>query len=202
MDLFNTEINSSRNLLPKDGIVNYYGKLFSDESANQYFEILMNTIEWKNDQALLFGKLIITKRKVAWYGDQDFEYRYSNITKTALAWTTELLELKSIAEEKTGEKFNSCLLNLYHNGNEGMAWHSDAEKDLKKNGAIGSFSFGAERKFAFKHKQTKETVSTILEHGSLLIMKGTTQINWLHRLPPVKRIYTPRINLTFRTIDL
>ena len=76
MDLFNTEINSSRNLLPKDGIVNYYGKLFSDESANQYFEILMNTIEWKNDQALLFGKLIITKRKVAWYGDQDFEYRY------------------------------------------------------------------------------------------------------------------------------
>lgn len=94
------------------------------------------------------------------------------------------------------------MLNLYHNGDEGMTWHSDAEKVLKKNGAIGSLSFGAERKFAFKHKQTKETISLILEHGSLLIMKDITQTNWLHRLPPTKLISTPRINLTFRTIDL
>ena len=202
MDLFNNEIDSSKNLLPKDGIVNYYGKLLTTRKANHYFDCLLNTIDWKNDQAIIYGKLIITKRKVAWYGDTDFEYTYSNITKRALPWTTELLELKSIAEEKTNEKFNSCLLNLYHNGDEGMAWHSDAEKDLKKNGAIGSLSFGAERKFAFKHKQTKETVSLILEHGSLLVMKGTTQTNWLHRLPPAKLITKPRVNLTFRTIDL
>ena len=82
-----------------------------------------------------------------------------------------------------------------------MAWHSDAEKDLKKNGAIGSLSFGAERKFAFKHQESKEIVSLILEHGSLLVMKGTTQSHWLHRLPPTKLITEPRINLTFRTID-
>jgi alkylated DNA repair dioxygenase AlkB len=202
MDLFNNEIDSSKNLLPKGGIVNYYGKLLTTPKANHYFDCLLNTIDWKNDQAIIYGKLIITKRKVAWYGDTDFEYTYSNTTKRALPWTTELLELKSIAEEKTNEKFNSCLLNLYHNGDEGMAWHSDAEKDLKKNGAIGSLSFGAERKFAFKHKQTKETVSLILEHGSLLVMKGTTQTNWLHRLPPTKLITKPRVNLTFRTIDL
>jgi alkylated DNA repair dioxygenase AlkB len=202
MDLFNTEIDRSKNLLPKDGIVNYFGKLLTHQDANRYFDCLMNTIEWKNDQAIIYGKQIITKRKVAWYGESDFEYTYSNITKRALSWTPELLELKSIIEEKTGEKFNSCLLNLYHNGDEGMSWHSDAEKDLKKDGAIGSLSFGAERKFAFKHKETKETISLILEHGSLLIMKGTTQINWLHRLPPTKRITKPRINLTFRTIDL
>ncbi len=105
-------------------------------------------------------------------------------------------------EERTGENFNSCLLNLYHNGGEGMAWHSDAEKDLKKNGAIGSMSFGAERKFVFKHKETKESVSVILEHGSLLVMKDTTQTHWLHQLPAMKRITRPRINLTFRTIQL
>lgn len=202
MDLFDNEIEGFKNLLPKDGTVHYYGKLFSRKEADDYFNSLLKTIEWKNDQAIIYGKLIITKRKVAWYGDTEFEYTYSNITKSALPWTSELLALKTIVEEKTGEKFNSCLLNLYHNGNEGMAWHSDAEKDLKKNGAIGSLSFGAERKFAFKHKQTKETVSIILEHGSLLIMKDTTQTNWLHRLPPTKRITTPRINLTFRTIDL
>ncbi|MCA1744794.1 MAG: alpha-ketoglutarate-dependent dioxygenase AlkB, partial [Bacteroidales bacterium] len=109
-------------------------------------------------------------------------------------------QLKMVIEKETGETFNSCLLNLYHSGEEGMAWHSDGEKDLKKDGAIASLSFGAERKFAFKHQETKETVSLILEHGSLLIMKGTTQTNWLHRLPPTKRVTTPRVNLTFRTI--
>jgi alkylated DNA repair dioxygenase AlkB len=200
MDLFNQTPDPSRNLLPKDGIVQYFGRLFTTAVANEYYEKLMQNIEWKNDQAIIYGKLIITKRKVAWYGDAAFDYTYSNTTKLALPWTPELLALKSIIEEKTGEQFNSCLLNLYHNGDEGMAWHSDAEKALKKNGAIGSMSFGAERKFAFKHKESKETVSLILEHGSLLVMKGTTQTNWLHRLPPTKLVSKPRINLTFRMI--
>lgn len=200
MDLFSNDTDYLKNLLPLDGEVNYYGKVVSTDQANHYYDCLMNTIEWKNDEAIIFGKLIITKRKVAWYGDTNFEYTYSNITKRALIWTKELLELKAITEEKTGENFNSCLLNLYHTGAEGMAWHSDGEKDLKKHGAIASLSFGAERKFGFKHKQTKAVVSMLLEHGSLLVMKGTTQDNWLHRLPPTKSIAKPRINLTFRTI--
>ena len=202
MDLFNTEIHRLTNLLPKDGIVVYNKNLLTINEANHYFDCLFNTIEWKNDQAFIYGKLIITKRKVAWYGDTDFEYTYSKTTKRALPWTTELLELKKMIEELTGEKFNSCLLNLYHNGDEGMTWHSDAEKVLKKNGAIASLSLGAERKFSFKHKETKETLSLILENGSLLVMKGSTQTYWLHRLPPTKLISTPRINLTFRSIDL
>ncbi len=202
MDLFNNEIHSLTNLLPKDGIVVYYKNLLEINEANQYFDCLLKTIEWKNDQALIYGKLIITKRKVAWYGDTDFEYTYSKTTKRALPWTTELLELKKIAEELTGEKFNSCLLNLYHNGDEGMTWHSDAEKVLKKNGAIASLSLGAERKFSFKHKETKETLSLILENGSLLVMKDCKQTYWLHGLQPTKLISTPRINLTFRSIDL
>lgn len=193
-------MNETINLLPKDGTVNYHGKLFSNQAANHYTDCLLHTIEWKNDEAIIFGKLLITKRKVAWYGDFNFEYTYSNTTKRALPWTKELLLLKTIVEENAGEQFNSCLLNLYHTGEEGMAWHSDAEKDLKKNGAIGSLSFGAERKFSFKHKETKETVSVLLEHGSLLVMKDATQTHWLHRLPPAKKVIKPRINLTFRTI--
>jgi alkylated DNA repair dioxygenase AlkB len=117
-----------------------------------------------------------------------------------LPWTKELLELKTVIEKETGETFNSCLLNLYHNGDEGMAWHSDGEPELKKDGAIASLSFGAERKFVFKHKQTSHKVELILEHGSLLLMKGTTQTHWLHRLPPTKKVRTARVNLTFRTI--
>ncbi|HLT49593.1 MAG TPA: alpha-ketoglutarate-dependent dioxygenase AlkB [Aequorivita sp.] len=202
IDLFNFKIDTEKNLLPMGGTVNYFGKIFSDEEANRYYEILLNTIDWKNDEAIIFGKRIVTKRKVAWYGNQEFEYTYSKITKKAHLWTPELLLLKNLIEKKTGETFNSCLLNLYHSGEEGMAWHSDGEKDLKKNGAIASVSFGAERKFAFKHKQTKETIALNLEHGSLLIMKGATQTNWLHRLPPTKKVDEARINLTFRTIIL
>ncbi|MEZ7498764.1 alpha-ketoglutarate-dependent dioxygenase AlkB [Flavobacterium sp. Arc3] len=202
MDLFSTGLDENQNLLPKDGTVLYYGHIMPLQKANFYLKNLLETIAWKNDEAIIFGKLIITKRKVAWYGDTNFNYTYSNTTKQALIWTPELLKLKSLVEEKTGETYNSCLLNLYHNGNEGMAWHSDGEKDLKKNGAIASVSFGAERKFAFKHKDSKETVSKILAHGSLLVMKGTTQTHWLHRLPPTTRVTTPRVNLTFRTIEL
>jgi len=199
MNLFESN-PSETNFLPKAGIVNYYGPIFSKVDADFYYERLFNRIAWENDQAVIFGKLIITKRKVAWYGAKPFEYTYSNITKTALPWTEELLSLKQKAEELTGETFNSCLLNLYHSGDEGMAWHSDGEKDLKKNGAIASLSFGAERKFAFKHKVDKTTISLDLAHGSLLIMKDTTQTHWLHRLPPTKKVAKPRINLTFRTI--
>ncbi|GAB1463929.1 alpha-ketoglutarate-dependent dioxygenase AlkB family protein [Pedobacter sp.] len=200
MQLFDDLSLSTINLLPKDGTVNYYGSIFNKTEANFYYESLLNNIHWENDQAVIFGKLIITKRKVAWYGEKPFKYTYSNITKTALPWTKELLALKQKAEALSGETFNSCLLNLYHNGDEGMAWHSDGEKDLEKNGAIASLSFGAERKFAFKHKVDKTTVSLSLEHGSLLIMKDTTQTHWLHRLPPTKLVAKPRINLTFRTI--
>jgi len=200
MDLFNPEPDLNTNLLPKDGTVNYYGTLMTQTKANEYLAELLENIAWQNDQAIIFGKLIITKRKVAWYGNANYNYTYSNTTKQALPWTAALLELKALAEATTGETYNSCLLNLYHDGNEGMAWHSDGEKDLKKNGAIASLSFGAERKFAFKHKETKETVSRILQNGSLLVMKDQTQTHWLHRLPPTKLINKPRVNLTFRTI--
>ncbi len=200
MKLFEDFTDKTKNLLPYDGAVFYYGKLFNQQIANHYLEILLSTIEWRNDEAVIFGKKIITKRKVAWYGDKPFEYTYSNTTKYALPWTNELVDLKNIVEKETEETYNSCLLNLYHSGEEGMAWHSDGETDLKKDGAIASVSFGAERKFAFKHKTTREKVEMILEHGSLLVMKDTTQTFWLHRLPPTKLITQPRVNLTFRTI--
>lgn len=186
--------------MPYDGVVNYYGKILQQEGAQYYLNKLLQTIEWKNDEAIIFGKHIITKRKAAWYGDNGYAYTYSNTTKNALAWTKELLELKKIVEEITDTTFNSCLLNLYHNGNEGMAWHSDDEKSLGRNTVIASLSFGAERKFSLKHKQTKQTVSVLLASGSLLLMKGATQSNWLHSLPKTKKITRSRVNLTFRTI--
>ena len=196
----NLHHHSTQNLLPYDGIVNYHGQIFTASEIKDFFNLLSTGIHWEHDEVMMFGKKIITKRKVAWYGEKPFDYTYSHVKKTALYWNDTLKAIKDKVEKASGETYNSCLLNLYHNGEEGMGWHTDNEKELKKEGAIASVSFGAVRKFAFKHKETQEKVELTLDNGSLLVMKGTTQSHWLHRLPPSKKITTPRINLTFRTI--
>ena len=161
---------------------------------------LSKNIQWKNDESVIFGKHYITRRKTAWYGDGPFNYTYSKIKRTALPWTNELLEIKHVVENNESTKFNSCLLNFYHDGDDGMGWHSDNEKELKKNGVIASVSLGVERKFSFKHKRTEEKIHLMLKNGSLLVMKGQIQNNWMHQLPNSKKIREPRINLTFRAI--
>jgi len=188
------------NLLPMDGEVLYYGCIFDETTSNSYFETLLTTISWRHDEAIINGKRIVTPRKIAWIGDEKYSYTYSGTTKQATPWTPLLLKLKSEVEQLTRTSFNSCLLNLYHNGSEGMAWHSDDESSLGRNATIASISFGATRKFALKHKETKATKSLILEHGSLLIMKGQTQTFWMHSLLKSVHVQEPRINLTFRTI--
>ncbi len=200
MNLFDQNPIAPINLLPYGGEVLYYGAVFSVEKSNKYVESLLHRIKWKNDELIMFGKRIVTKREVAWYGDKEYEYTYSKINRKALLWTKELLEIKSIIELLTNETYNSCLLNLYHDESEGMGWHSDDEKELKYEAAIASVSFGAERKFSFKHKKTKNKTSVVLHNGSLLLMKGSTQTNWLHQLPKTKFKKGLRINLTFRTI--
>lgn len=200
MDLFNPDI--VQNILPYDGEAVDHGLVLNKEQCNFYYQKLLNEIPWEHDQAIVFGKHFVTKRKVAWFGDYEYNYKYSGVVKQAHIWTKELLELKKIVEEISETTYNSCLLNLYHTGEEGMAWHSDGEKSLLDNGTIASLTLGAARKFSFKHKKTKHKIDVMLENGSLLLMKGTTQKNWLHRLPPTKKVHTPRINLTFRTVVL
>jgi alkylated DNA repair dioxygenase AlkB len=195
-DLFGYD--SSINLLPCDGEVYYFGRQIDNPTS--YLNRLLETVPWKQDEMVLFGKHIITERKIAWYAEDNYTYAYSNTSKEALPWTPILLELKKIVEDKTGVIYNSCLLNLYHNGNEGVSWHSDDEKEMKPE--IASLTLGAERRFVFKHKHTKETISLALENGSLLLMKGKTQMHWLHALPKTKKVVAPRINLTFRNFQV
>lgn len=199
MGLFETQ--DQLNLLPFDGEVKYYAGIFKTTHAEVYFDKLSTTIDWKQDELIMFGKPLTTKRKVAWYGKDRYAYSYSNTTKLAIPFTPELEEILGITESATGARFNSCLLNMYNDGSEGMGWHSDDEKTLKLHSPIASVSFGAGRRFLFRHRQTKQTIETWLEAGSILLMSGTTQTNWLHSLPKSARIKKPRINLTFRTFN-
>ena len=181
-----------------EGEAIYYGPIFSLEQSSLFFDDLFNNIEWRNEEIVMFGKEIISKRKVAFYADDGVDYTYSNKTKKGLSWTSPLLKIKSMVENYTHVNYNGCLLNLYHDGNEAMGWHSDNEKEIIPNSSIASVSIGIERKFSFKNKLSKETVAVQLENGSLLEMKGAIQKHWLHALPKSKKITKPRINLTFR----
>ena len=191
-------INNRPNILPQDGIALYYEKIVNDEEIKGLYDALLNNIHWENERVIMFGKEIVTKRKVAFFSDPSISYRYASKTKIGLPWTSTLLIIKNIVESITKESYNACLLNLYHNGEESMGWHSDNEKEIIANSSIASLSLGANRKFSFKHKASKETVSIELEDGSLLEMKGSVQAHWWHALLKSKKVTAARINLTFR----
>lgn len=197
-DLFQNQ--SPVNLLPCDGSAFYYPDFLQKLEADHYFESLLTTAEWRHDEILMFGKRIVTSRKVGWYGDYPYKYIYSKTEKVALPLTNELLELKNILKSLTGVSFNSCLLNLYHSGAEGMGWHADNEKSLDPSAPIASISLGSTRTFRFKHKSKDIKVAVELGSGSLLLMNPPTQEYWLHTLTKTTKVTGPRINLTFRTM--
>ena len=201
MDLFQS---AGSNLLPFDGKLFYYPSFFTKAQSDFYFDELIKTIPWQHDEVMMFGKKIITKRKAAWFGDEGCSYTYSKTLRVPISWSEILLEIKSQVEEKANTNFNSCLLNRYHDGSESMAYHADDEPMLEQHGTIASVSFGAERRFLFRHNRYQENkipvVETILSNGSLLMMQGEIQNHWKHALPASKKIKTPRINLTFRKI--
>jgi alkylated DNA repair dioxygenase AlkB len=200
-DLFLPSISQNPvNLLPNDGTVLYFGAIFPPDQSEAFTPTLLHDIPWVHDEVMMFGKKIVTKRKMAWFADNGISYTYSGSRKEAHVWTPVLSDIKNAVTQRTGHTYNSCLLNLYHNGSEAMGWHADNEKELLRNGAIASVSFGAPRQFVFKHRKSGEKVEIELENGSLLLMKDETQYHWLHRLPPTKKVLTPRINLTFRTV--
>tara|TARA_R110002049_G_scaffold7173_4_gene42577 strand:- start:6438 stop:7049 length:612 start_codon:yes stop_codon:yes gene_type:complete len=200
MRLFND--SSPITIISYEGKAIYYPTVIDKVNAQKYFNRLKEEIEWQHDELVMFGKTIITDRKVAWYGIKEFEYTYSKKTKKATLFNPLLKELKEIVEKTTGAQYNSCLLNFYHNGNEGMGWHADDEKELTRHSSIASISLGAERRFIFKHKSTKEKAEILLENGSLVDMHGEIQDNWLHSLPKTKKVNQPRINLTFRNYNI
>lgn len=203
--LFAAQHNPADNLLPFDGIVNDHGAVFAPDEADGHLHHLLDEIAWRHDEVVIHGKRITTARQVAWYGDAAFDYTYSGTTRTALPWTDKLLAIKTRVEAQLAvhtapTHFNSCLLNLYADGTQGMAWHSDDEASLGPNTVIASLSFGATRKFALRHKRTGDKREMLLTHGQLIVMRGTTQTHWQHAIMKSTRIHAPRVSLTFRTI--
>ena len=186
----------------KDASLIYFPKFFPSEKADKYLRYLLNYNKWRHDKIKLFGKEILQPRLTALFGEPGKNYTYSGLEMRPEPFTSEIEEIRKKCIEYIGKPFNVCLANLYRDGSDSMGWHSDDEKELGKNPTIASVSLGAERVFHLKHKTDRTARHKIrLHHGSLLIMKGSTQEFWKHQLPKTKKKVDPRVNLTFRVIN-
>jgi len=198
MNLFSNDILELN--LPDAELI-YYPNFFSKQDADNYFFHFKNQTNWKEDNITIFGKTYKQPRLTALYSETKKTYSYSNITMYPEVFTKELHSIKQKIEAFSNSKFNSVLLNLYRHGNDSNGWHADNEKELGKHPIIASVTFGEERPFHFKHRHIKEQRhKLILQHGSLLLMKGSMQEHWLHRIAKTKKIIGERINLTFRKL--
>jgi alkylated DNA repair dioxygenase AlkB len=198
MDLFSEE--KRRFTLPNAKLI-YIDNFYDTAIADQYFDILRKTVNWQQDDIMIFGKTYKQPRLTALYANNNKPYSYSNITMQPTLFTTELQQIKSDIEKEAHHKFTSVLLNRYRDGNDSNGWHADNEKELGTNPVIASLSLGESRPFHFKHRKIKEERHKInLSHGSLLIMRGDMQHHWLHQIAKTKKDIGERINLTFRTI--
>lgn len=198
MSLFGLEHTS--NLLPYNGEVFLFPSFLSTAQPHLLHQDLIEEIDLVQDEVFVFGKKHIMNRSSAWYGDEPYTYGYSGLTRKAKSWPIALRNLKLDVESTCDFSFNSCLVNYYPSGNDGMGYHADNEKELGVNPVIASVSLGCERVFNFKHNSTGKLIKINLPIGSLLLMKGETQQFWKHSLPKTTIIKKPRINLTFRNI--
>jgi alkylated DNA repair dioxygenase AlkB len=185
----------------EDAHIIYYPNFFDKIDSDNYFKSLLNEIYWRQDTISLFGKTYLQPRLTAFFATNSKPYKYSNVVMQPNIFSASLSSIKAKVESKLNIKFTSCLANLYRSGQDSNGWHADNEKELGKDPIIASVSFGAERIFQLKHRHKKALkAKLILQHGSLLIMKGKTQQFWLHQIPKTKKKVDNRINLTFRII--
>ena len=184
-----------------DSDITYFSNFLDYENASTCFELLKSSIPWRQDEIRVYGKIYPQPRLTALYGNNNRSYSYSGITMQPLPFSETILDLKIKLSEVTPVNFTSCLINLYRDGKDSNGWHSDDEKELGQNPVIASVSLGQERYFHLKHKYLKNLKHKILlEHGSLLLMRGQTQHYWLHQIAKTTKPIGERINLTFRFI--
>lgn len=185
----------------REAEISYMENFLSAPKADKYFNILLKELQWEQHYIKIFGKTHPQPRLSALYAENEDSYTYSGLTLKPLKFHSVLKELQEKLAKVSEIKFTHCLANLYRDGSDSMGLHADDERELGVNPVIASISLGASRKFRLKHQKIKgEKMDLILEHGSLLLMQGTTQQYWKHELPRTRKPVGPRINLTFRKI--
>lgn len=197
MDLF----PSSKILTPipvRDGELSFLARLELGLPTDVVLARLIADTAWRSERVTVWGKQYLQPRLTAWHGEA--AYSYSGLRLEPLPFTPLQQRIRQAVEAASGRRFNSVLLNYYRDGRDSMGMHSDNEAELGPEPAIASVSFGAERTFILQHKGSGERLRIALTDGSLLLMAGKLQENWLHGINKIARPAGARVNLTFRFI--
>ena len=193
-------VTGPRELLPFDGSAVLHEQFLDPDFAVRAFDELLRTNSWEEHDIVVFGQRHREPRLSTWHADGRKEYEYSGLLRTPLPLTPLLNDIRSRCESVSGASFNSVLVNLYRDGNDGVGWHADNEAVNGREPTIASVSLGATRRFDLRHRESKETVKVDLHSGSLLVMSGLSQHCWVHQVAKTKQVVGPRINLTFRRV--
>jgi len=165
--------------------------------AGRLLERLRVEIPWEDHAVTIAGSTVPVPRRVAYYGP--FPYAYSGIVHPARALPPVIAGLRDRIEEVSGQPFNTVLMNLYRSGNDSVSWHSDDDYPHGGHPGVASLSLGETRRFRIAHKRhAAERYAMDLTGGGLLIMSGTSQVDFRHALPKSPKALGARVNLTFR----
>lgn len=164
------------------------------------FKHLRNEHDWPDNHYSVGERQFTLPRLQTWHADVGIRYSYSNNLLLTRPWTPLLTQIRAKVEAYLHHQFNSVLVNCYRDGHDYVGWHADNEAELGEQPVIASVSFGAQRYFAYRHKQSMQEGALLLQSGSLLLMRPDFQHHWLHRVPVDEDLSEARINLTFRTV--
>jgi len=192
----------------QDADVEYFPSAIDRDLATEWFDALMQegAVAWRQDRIRMYGRDVPIPRLNAWYGDPGLNYSYSGIPMSPEPWSELLVAIRDKAEQVADHQFTSALINLYRDHTDSVAWHADDEPELGPEPVIASLSLGSAREFHMRHRNYRSNgvavYKMLLQPGSLLVMKGATQRNWLHQVPKrgATAVTGPRINITFRKI--
>jgi alkylated DNA repair dioxygenase AlkB len=154
---------------------------------DEVFEDLLRRAPWRQRERWMYERRVLEPRMVAaWMGE----------TLTDLPPRLEQVRVR--LSERYGVEFDSVLVNLYRDGRDGVAWHSDTVRKTLTNPIVATVSLGERRRFLLRPGTSGRPTRVFAPgEGDLLVMGGACQHEWQHTVPKVGRAGA-RMSVTLR----
>jgi alkylated DNA repair dioxygenase AlkB len=170
-----------------DARVIYVPEVFTSAQSATYFERLRDEITWDETTMWMYDREVDVPRLTAYFNSGD---------ELPALLVPMLAEMRLRFEVP----FNGVGLNLYRDGRDSVAWHSDRNEHLIPDPTIAIVSLGETRTMLVRPVQPpRHAVSCDLEPGSALVMHGRAQERFEHCIPKITGPAGPRISVVFRT---
>lgn len=170
-----------------EGGIRYLPESIAAGTAQQWFEASLHNIGWLSQQRMMYDREVAVPRLIA-----TFAREAGNLPAP-------LGEAFEAVRALVGAPFNRVGLNLYRDGSDSVAPHSDKTDKLLPAQPIAIVSLGASRRMSIRPKAgSGRTVHIELEPGSCLVMSYASQFTHEHGIPKLADITGPRISLAFR----